>query len=115
MRININTPEGELQMRELIAAGKMVEIEGGWATVTDAPPSPVPRSVNPWQIRRALNARGLRAGVEAAVAAGTQDMKDGWEFASEIRRDHPLVIEVGTILGKSSKELDDLFRTAATL
>lgn len=69
----------------------------------------------PWQIRKALNATRLRDAVEAAVAAGSQDMKDGWEFATEIRRDDPLVITMGEVLGKTSKELDDLFTLAITL
>lgn len=85
------------------------------ATGDDYVASPAPHSVTPWQIRKALNATGLRTAVEAAVAAGPQDMKDGWEFASEVRRDDPLVAAMGAALGKSPEELDDLFLLATAL
>lgn len=86
-------------------------------TGEDLPPfvTSTPTSVTPWQIRKALNALRLRDAVEAAVAAGSQDMKDGWEFATEVRRDDPLVVAMGAALGKSSKDLDELFALAATL
>lgn len=76
-------------------------------------PAPVPQSVTPWQMRRALNQLGLRSMVEAAVAAGDQDARDGWEFALEIRRDNPLLASMAQALGMTDVQLDDLFRLAA--
>jgi len=74
----------------------------------------VPPEVTPWQMRRALNQLGLRAMVEAAVAAGDQDARDGWEFALEIRRDNPLLAGMAAALGMTDAQLDDLFRLAAS-
>lgn len=76
--------------------------------------TPVPQSVTPWQMRRALNQLGLRAMVEAAVAAGDQDAKDGWDYALEIRRDNPLLAGMAQALGMTGAQLDDLFRLAAS-
>ena len=76
--------------------------------------APVPQSVTPWQMRRALNQLGLRAMVEAAVAAGDQDAKDGWDYALEIRRDNPLLAGMGAALGMTDAQLDGLFRLAAS-
>lgn len=84
-----------------------------WAAAQVAS-TPVPQSVTPWQMRRALNQLGLRAMVEAAVAAGDQDARDGWEFALEIRRDNPLLAGMGAALGMTDAQLDDLFRLAAS-
>jgi hypothetical protein len=69
----------------------------------------------PWQLRKALNQLSLRDAVENAVASADQTTKDGWEFATEFRRDDPLVISMGLALGKTEDELDDLFQLARTL
>lgn len=76
--------------------------------------APVPAEVTPLQMRRALNAAGLRPAVESAVAAAPQDARDAWEFASVIRRDDPVLAAVGAALGKTAAEIDDLFRAAAS-
>ncbi len=75
----------------------------------------VPQIVTPRQLRKALNAAGLRATVEAAVAAAPQDVRDEWEYALEIRRDYPLMTAMAAQLGMTDAQLDDLFRAAAQL
>lgn len=77
--------------------------------------SPVPKSVSPSQIRRALTRSGLRTAVEAAVTVGDQDLKDWWEFATTIERNHQLVIGMALTLGVTESQLDDLFILATTL
>lgn len=87
------------------------------ALVPYTPPAPapvVPASVTPWQIRRALNTTGLRSTVEAAVAASDQDVKDGWEFATEIRRDNVLLNAMASNLGMTPQQVDDLFFLASS-
>jgi len=78
------------------------------------PPAPIP-TVSAWQIRKGLNALGLRAAVEAAVASADQNTKDAWQYAKEFERDHPLVISLAAAIGKTSEELDALFSLSATL
>ena len=76
----------------------------------------VPQSLTPWQMRKALNQLGLRASVESAIAASNdQELKDGWEFATEFLRSSPLVIGMGAALGKTGSELDALFTLGASL
>mgnify|MGYP003430957562 FL=1 len=72
-------------------------------------------SVTPWQFRKALNATGLRAAADAAVAASSQDVKDGDAVATEVRRSDPMIISMGGGLGKTSDEIDALFLLAETL
>ena len=80
-----------------------------------AAPAPVPHSVTPRQIRQALTRAGLRTSVESAVAASPQDLKDWWEFSTEVQRMHPAVVSMGEALGVSSAALDALWVTAAGL
>lgn len=105
-------PEGFVVMsNDELAAWIDEEKAMGWEPVR---PDPIPASVTPWQMRRALNQLGLRAAVEAAVASADQDTKDGWDYALEIRRDNPLIAGMGAALGMTEAQLDDLFRLAAT-
>jgi hypothetical protein len=75
----------------------------------------VPASVSPRQIRQALTRAGLRVSVETAVAAGDQDLKDWWEFATEFQRNNQHVVDMGAALGVSELQLDDLFTLAGSL
>jgi hypothetical protein len=87
------------------------------AEIASRPPAPIPAAVcSPWQIRKALNNQGLRQGVEDAIAASTdQELKDGWEFATEFRSDDPFVLTMGAALGKSEEETRHLIEYASTL
>ena len=71
--------------------------------------------VTPWQIRKALNATGLRDEVEAGVAAGDQTTKDAWQYATEFKRLDPLVVALVAGLGKTEAEGDAVFELALTL
>lgn len=96
------------------ALGKIITPgSGGYPELVDPPPSVI--TVTPWQIRKALNQLGLRASVEAAVAASDPDDRDGWEFATEFRSDNEQVIRLCTALGKTEAERLSLFQLAATL
>jgi hypothetical protein len=74
-----------------------------------------PASVTPRQLRQALTAAGLRATVEAAVAGGSQDLKDWWEFSLQIERNHPEVVAMGTALGQTEDQMNQLFIAAGAL
>jgi hypothetical protein len=78
-------------------------------------PAAVPHSITPLQARKALNAAGLRAAVEAAIAAGDQTTKDSWQYATEILRTDPLIVSLSGTLGLSSEQVDALFIQASTL
>ncbi len=84
-------------------------------TGDDMPPAPAVQEVSRRQIRQALTRAELRDMVEAAVAAGDQDLKDWWEAAGVFERNHPMVIAMGDALGQTDAQLDALFALAATL
>ena len=71
--------------------------------------------ISPWQLRKVLNHLALRDAVEAAVASANLVTRDGWEFAVEFRRNDPLVAAIGSLLGKSESEIDEIFIKALTL
>jgi hypothetical protein len=83
------------------------------------PEPPTPTVVSMRQARLALLGAGLLAHVNAAIEAMPgiegEAARIEWEFASEIRRDSPLVVGLSAALGLTSEQMDELFRQAGTL
>lgn len=93
--------------------------DGKMFTAPPAPPKPVPASVTMRQARIALSRAGLLSKAEAAIAqmAGQagEEARIEWEYAAELKRNHPLIAALGQALGLSAEAIDDLFREAATI
>jgi hypothetical protein len=69
-----------------------------------------------WQMRKALNAAGMRDAIEYAVAnSGDQAVQDGWEYATEFNRYDPFVVQFGVAMGKTEAEMDALFQLGMSL
>lgn len=112
-------PDGAVELDESQFANRFdLELVDGTVVVNPLPIAPsvtLIRPITPWQIRKALNADGLRAAAEAAVAAADQDTKDAWEFASQFDRYNPMVVAMGEALGKTPADIDSLFIKAASM
>jgi hypothetical protein len=89
-------------------------------------PAPVPEAATPATIRVALrrlhgvkNAT-LDATVQSVIASlpSEEDRDEAetmWTYSVSIRRDHPLVAAVGVALNLTTEQVNDVFRTAATV
>lgn len=75
-------------------------------------PDPVPQTVTPRQARLALLAAGLLDQADAAVAAADRATQIAWEFATEIRRDNPIIAAMAAHLSLTSEQVDALFIAA---
>jgi hypothetical protein len=99
--------------------GERIEITGLGPVpqgATQTPPDPaVPFAVTPLQARRALLAAGLLDEVNAAVQLASVDAKLAWEYATEIRRNDPLIAAVAADLEMDDEQIDALFIAAARL
>lgn len=71
--------------------------------------------VTPRQARLALLGAGLLDQVEAAVTAAGGATQITWEYATQILRDDPLILQIGASLGLTQAQIDALFITAAGL
>ncbi len=86
--------------------------------ITIEPADPIPPQpiiVTPRQIRQALTRFNLRTQVEAAIASGGQDLKDWWEFSTQVEENHPMVIAMAQALGVSDNDRKALFMGASAL
>lgn len=72
-------------------------------------------AISPRQIRMALTRAGLRTAVEAAVAAGDQDLKDWYEFSTAFERTNEQVAAMGAALGVTEQQLDALWALGVSL
>lgn len=82
-------------------------------------PSPatpnIPNSATPRQVRLLLLQQGLLANVNAMIAQQDEATKIAWEYASEFRRDDPLLVSLAQNLGLTSQQVDDFFIAAAAI
>jgi len=103
----------------VIGKGEISDVQDGDFPVPPPPPPPVPQSVTMRQARLAMLGAGILSGVEAAIAAMLGDEGKAaqieWEYATEVRRDWPLVQNLIPALGMTSEQVDALFVQAATL
>jgi len=98
--------------------GEPVFANGAWRqtwVVTDNPPPSVPDTVSARQARLALLQGGILASVEAMIARQDKATRITWEYATEFRRDDPLLTQLAQNLGLSEAEIDQFFTLASTL
>jgi hypothetical protein len=77
--------------------------------------NPIPASVTAGQFIRALDNVGLLGQVDAAVTQADALTQRLWARASVFPRKDPMIEAVAQALGKSSTDLDNIFRLAANL
>lgn len=85
----------------------------GVQTIDPAPP-PVPASVTPLQMRKAIRQLGLKPSVDALIATLDEEIVEAWEYATEILRSNPLIAMAASALEMDAGQTDDLFRLAKT-
>lgn len=79
----------------------------------------VPTSITLRQAKLQLSRAGILGAVDQFIAA--MEGQDGeearieWEYATELRRDHPLVAALGPEFNLSDEAIDNLFIEAATI
>lgn len=78
-------------------------------------PEPVPASVTPLQMRKALRQMGLKAAVDAYIATLDEATTEEWEYALAIERGNPTLQTAISGTGWTEEQADNLFRLAGSL
>lgn len=109
------TPEGSyLVSRELIDR----DLRPAWKnTFAPIPEQSSPQEVTMRQAKIALS-RAARltqanAAIEAMSGQQGEEARIEWQYATVLRRDHPLVLGIGQALGMDDATIDTLFKEAA--
>jgi hypothetical protein len=88
-------------------------------TVSVLPPPPAPEEVTRRQAKLALSRAGILPLADAAIAGmqgqAGEEARIDWADAGVFRRDNPLILGIGSTLGLTEAEVDDLFRAAAQI
>ena len=72
------------------------------------------KAITPLQAKMQLDKIGLLDDVEAMVASNRQTQLY-WEYALEIRRDHPTLQAMASALGLNDEQLDEMFMEASKI
>jgi len=83
-----------------------------YALMTGTPP--VPLTVTPVGMRKALRELNIYAAFVAAVDTLPPEIKDAWEYSIEYQRNDATISAVTTALGYTSAFVDSIYRKAAT-
>jgi hypothetical protein len=88
------------------------------ATITydiiDLPPPPTPR-LTPRQLRLGLLSVGItEAQIDAALEGNATGIIE-WKYATEYKRDHPLILSLAPAFSLTETQVDQLWSVAATL
>lgn len=76
---------------------------------------PVPKSITPRQCRLILLSQGLLDQVETMIRTQDRAVQLAWDYASEFRRDDPLLDQLAKGLGLTDQQLDQFFIAAARI
>lgn len=104
---------------EASLGGKIGDLWDGVAFTAPPVAVDVPVAVSMRQARLALLQAGLLATVNSAIVGMTgvegEAARIEWEYATEVRRDSPLVAALAPVLAMTDAQIDALFVTAAGL
>lgn len=99
----------------LAEAKGLVWVESPIIVVEPDPQSLIPQSVSMRQARLALHAAGLLAGINAAITQIGGAAQIEWEYATEVRRDNPLIEMVRQANSMTVEQIDQLFIAASQI
>ena len=81
---------------------------------TPAPPVVIPQSISPRQARLKLLEADLLDNLEAVITTN-RAWQIEWEYATEVKRDSPLIDAVASEAGLTSDQIDQMFIEASEL
>lgn len=77
--------------------------------------STIPEVVSARQMKLALLGAGLLDGIEAFVVTQDRAVQISWEYATEFRRDDPMLVNMAEAFSMTYEQVDDVFRAAAQI
>lgn len=97
--------------REVAVASWQAFVASGdeLVVIDDPVPAPPPvRSIDMRRLRLALLQMDLLDDIDAAILQQSRSAQIEWEFATDVRADHPLVVQLATAMSLDIDEIFDL-------
>jgi hypothetical protein len=79
------------------------------------PPAPPVTQITMRQCRLQLLSTSLLDDVEALITQADKAVQIEWEYATTVQRDSELVVTIGSELGLTEQDIDQMFMSASTL
>ena len=113
-----SVPEGWSEITEQ-DYNALIQLHCSAVAAINASIVPVPEEVLLWQLRAAVSLAGKKEAVDSVIALLSEPAKtvatQKWEYGNTARRNSPLTIQLGEAVGLTPAQIDDVFRTAASL
>jgi len=111
--------DGSVEAPDYVQHGDRL-VNGTWMRGNSALLAPIPDEVPLWAFRASLVLGGITQSQVDALIAGLQEPAKTvatiqWNYGNYIERWHALIGQLGAQLGLSTEQIDNVFRTAATL
>lgn len=107
--------EGEMVLRDKAPSPDHTWEDGEWIAPPEPEPAPSVAVVSMRRARLAMLQAGILDDVTAAVEQAGAAAQIEWEYAVEVRRDHPLIVALAAQLEMSDENVDALFEAAAQI
>lgn len=118
-RFTFNFGELSLELPEGTTEDDLDQARADWELAEGIKTHPVPQEVSMRQARLALLGAGLLSTVQQSLDALPGDEGEAarieWEYAGSVTRSSELITSIGSQLGLTEAEIDNLFRTAAAI
>jgi hypothetical protein len=111
--VPMDKPEATIYQRAVRATP--IFVNGAWHEQWELVPARVPTKITPRQCRLILMSQGLLAQVEEIIATQDEATRITWEYASEFRRDDPLLNALAKNLNLEPEQIDQFFIAASKL
>lgn len=86
--------------------------DGDYVVIPDPVPTPLPvRSIDMRRLRLALLQMDLLDDIDAAISQQSRSAQIEWEYATDVKADHPLVVALATAM---DLDIDAIFDLAET-
>lgn len=112
-------PANWVAMSESELSTLIASLQSAYDAAIASVQTPPPDEVLLWQFRTAVTLAGLKESVDSTIAGLPEPAKtiatEKWEYGNTIRRNHPMIAQLSALLGLTSAQVDDVFKTAASL
>ena len=92
----------EASWQAFVASGQELEV------IDDPMPTPVIRTINMRRLRLALLQMNLLDDIDAAILTQSREAQIEWEYATEVKTNHPLVVALANAMSLDVNAIFDL-------
>ena len=82
--------------------------DGDYVVIPDSVPEPVIRTIDMRRLKLALLQLDLLDDIDAAIAAKSRAAQIEWEYATDVKADYPLILQLATAMSLNIDEIFDL-------